>query len=131
MVDKMEGGKTNKLKFNVSGMDMKKQKKSFGAPSSPNKKFKGDKKMRGNDKENKADMRDKKVKKKVYTAEEKKAFIEKTKKFKGDKNKMGGGKKKFNKTNNPMEDKKQKFEKTKKVIKQTRNPRKAEGNEAW
>ena len=40
MVDKkMEGGQTNKLKFNVSGMDMKKQK-SYGAPSSPNKKFK-------------------------------------------------------------------------------------------
>jgi len=76
MVDKkMEGGQTNKLKFNVSGMDMKKQK-SYGAPSSPNKKFKketGDKKMKGNDKENKAEKRDKKVKKKVYTDEEKKS----------------------------------------------------------
>jgi len=119
MVDKkMEGGQTNKLKFNVSGMDMKKQK-SYGAPSSPNKKFKketGDKKMKGNDKENKAEKRDKKVKKKVYTDEEKKAFIEKTKKYKGDKNKMGGDNKKFNKVNNPMEDKKQKFDKTKKLL---------------
>ncbi len=41
MVDKMEGGKTNKLKFNVAGFGEKKQKKSDGAPSSPNKKFKG------------------------------------------------------------------------------------------
>jgi len=101
MVDKMEGGQTNKLKFNVTGMG--KKNKNFGADSSPNKKFKknkdsGEKKDKGHDKENKAEKREKKVKKyvqakqdantnftpvakkKVYTDEEKKAFIEKTKK---------------------------------------------------
>ena len=41
MVDKMEGGQTNKLKFNVTGMG--KKNKNGGAPSSPNKKFKKDK----------------------------------------------------------------------------------------
>ena len=50
------------------------------------------------------------AKKKVYTDEEKKAFIEKTKKFKVDKKKLGGGKK-FKKTDNPLESKTKKLEK--------------------
>ncbi len=88
----------------------------------------GEKKDKGHDKENKAEKREKKVKKyvqakqdantnftpvakkKVYTDEEKKAFIEKTKKFKGEKKKLGAGKK-SKKTDNPLESKNKKFEK--------------------
>ena len=70
----------------------------------------GEKKDKGHNKENKAEKREKKVKKKVYTDEEKKAFIEKTKKFKVDKKKLGGGKK-FKKTDNPLESKTKKLEK--------------------